>query len=53
MSQFFDPFNADKPLMMRCSCGRHDSEQAHQQALDAGAATQELQRRSQTAEFEA
>ena len=53
MSSFFDPFNADRPLMMRCSCGRHDSEQAHQQALSAEAATQELKRRSQSSEFEA
>jgi nitrate/nitrite transport system substrate-binding protein len=53
MSRFFDPFDADRPLMMRCSCGRHDSEQAHQQALDAERATTELKRRSETAEFEA
>ena len=22
MSEFFDPYNADRPLMMKCSCGR-------------------------------
>jgi nitrate/nitrite transport system substrate-binding protein len=53
VSRFFDPFDADRPLMMRCSCGRHDSEQAHQQALNAESATAELKRRSETAEFEA
>jgi nitrate/nitrite transport system substrate-binding protein len=53
MSRFFDPFDADRPLMMRCSCGRHDSEQAHQAALNAEGATTELKRRSETAEFEA
>ena len=53
MSQYFDPFDADRPLMMRCSCGRHDNEQAHQQALAAEGAATELKRRSETAEFEA
>jgi nitrate/nitrite transport system substrate-binding protein len=22
MSEFFDPYNADRPLMLKCSCGR-------------------------------
>jgi nitrate/nitrite transport system substrate-binding protein len=22
MSEFFDPYNADRPLLMKCSCGR-------------------------------
>ena len=22
MSEFFDPYDADRPLMMKCSCGR-------------------------------
>ena len=44
-----DPYDADRPLLMRCSCGRHGSAAEHA-AVDAGA---ELRRRSETAEFEA
>ena len=44
-----DPYDADRPLLMRCSCGRHGSAAEHT-AEDAGA---ELRRRSETAEFEA
>lgn len=53
MSRFFDPYDADKPLLMRCSCGRHENERAHQEELDAQAAAQELRKRSQGADFEA
>jgi nitrate/nitrite transport system substrate-binding protein len=45
MSEFFDPYNADRPLMMKCSCGRDHS--------PADAAARELRARSETAEFEA
>ncbi|WP_428421802.1 CmpA/NrtA family ABC transporter substrate-binding protein [Methylibium sp.] len=45
----FDPYDADRPLLMRCSCGRHGSAAEHA----ADAATAELRRRSETAEFEA
>ncbi|MDM7951173.1 CmpA/NrtA family ABC transporter substrate-binding protein [Hydrogenophaga sp.] len=54
MSEFFDPYNADRPLMMKCSCGRdhtvaeHEAEQA-----SAAQATKTLRERSETAEFEA
>ncbi|WP_428416609.1 CmpA/NrtA family ABC transporter substrate-binding protein [Methylibium sp.] len=44
-----DPYDADRPLLMRCSCGRHGSAAEHA-AEDAGA---ELRRRSETADFEA
>ncbi|MDH1255837.1 ABC transporter substrate-binding protein [Comamonas thiooxydans] len=48
---YFDPFDADKPLMMSCSCGRHGSESEHE-AASAHDAAQELIRRSQTNSFE-
>jgi nitrate/nitrite transport system substrate-binding protein len=54
MSEFFDPYNAERPLMMKCSCGR-DHTVAQHQAEEAGAAqaTRTLRERSETAEFEA
>jgi nitrate/nitrite transport system substrate-binding protein len=45
MSEYFDPFDADRPLQMRCSCGRHASGAEH--------AAAELRARSETADFEA
>ncbi len=51
MSRFFDPFNADKPLHMGCSCGKHDSQEAHD--ASAQSAIDTLKARSETAEFEA
>ena len=48
---YFDPFDADKPLMMSCACGQHGSEQEHQAATGRDAAN-ELVRRSQSAAFE-
>ena len=57
MSEFFDPYNADRPLMLKCSCGRdhtvaeHQAEEAVQRASDQAAKT--LRERSETAEFEA
>jgi nitrate/nitrite transport system substrate-binding protein len=53
MSEFFDPYNADRPLMMRCSCGRDHTLAEHQAELDAGGAATVLKARSETAEFEA
>ncbi|WP_210542685.1 CmpA/NrtA family ABC transporter substrate-binding protein [Rhodoferax sp. PAMC 29310] len=54
MSEFFDPYNADRPLMMKCSCGR-DHTVAEHKAEQNGAeqATRTLRERSETAEFEA
>ncbi|MEO8297859.1 MAG: ABC transporter substrate-binding protein, partial [Burkholderiales bacterium] len=49
MTRYFDPFDADRPLMLRCSCGRHATDADHQ----ADQATAELKRRSETADFEA
>ncbi|GGI19384.1 MAG: CmpA/NrtA family ABC transporter substrate-binding protein [Oxalicibacterium faecigallinarum] len=51
MSRFFDPFNADKPLHMGCSCGKHDTQEAHDASTQSAIDT--LKARSETAEFEA
>jgi nitrate/nitrite transport system substrate-binding protein len=40
-----DPYDADRPLLMRCACGRH--------ACPADHAAAELRARSETADFEA
>ena len=45
MSDDFDPYDADRPLHLGCSCGRHAS------AADHAAAT--LRARSESASFEA
>ena len=44
-----DPYDADRPLRLGCSCGAHASDAEH--SPDAAAAT--LRARSETAEFEA
>jgi nitrate/nitrite transport system substrate-binding protein len=44
MSEHFDPYDADRPLMMACSCGRHASSAEH--------AAAELRARSETSAFE-
>lgn len=49
-SNRFDPYNADRPLLMRCACGQHVSADEHNSALSA---VSELKRRSETTEFEA
>lgn len=45
MSDYFDPFDADRPLRLGCSCGRHGSEAEHAAATPRA--------RSETADFEA
>jgi len=49
MSEFFSPFDADRPLMLKCSCGRDHTGADHQ----AEAAATQLRARSLTSEFEA
>ncbi|HET7791893.1 MAG TPA: CmpA/NrtA family ABC transporter substrate-binding protein [Rhizobacter sp.] len=49
-SNRFDPYNADRPLLMRCACGQHASADEHNSALGA---VDELKRRSETTAFEA
>jgi nitrate/nitrite transport system substrate-binding protein len=53
MTQYFDPYNADRPLMLKCSCGKDHTVAEHQQELSAEGATNELKRRSLSSEFEA
>jgi nitrate/nitrite transport system substrate-binding protein len=53
MSEFFDPYNADRPLMLKCSCGRDHSPADHHAEIAADAAAATLRARSETAEFEA
>jgi nitrate/nitrite transport system substrate-binding protein len=53
MTRAFDPYDADRPLLMRCRCGAHASEVEHAQALSADQAAATLRARSETAEFEA
>ncbi len=53
MSNFFSPYDANRPLMMRCSCGRDHSVADHHAEVSADAAAVELRRRSLTDEFEA
>lgn len=48
MSEHFDPYDADRPLMMGCRCGQHRSEAEH----DAAEAVSTLRARSETAAFE-
>ncbi len=53
MSEFFDPYDADRPLMLKCSCGRDHSVADHHAEVAADQAAVELRRRSETADFEA
>ena len=46
MSRYFDPYDANKPLHVGCSCGHHSSQSEHDTAV------QTLRARSETAEFE-
>ncbi len=53
MTPYFDPYNADRPLMLKCSCGKDHTVAQHEQEASASSATTELQRRSLSSEFEA
>ena len=53
MSEFFDPYTADRPLMLKCSCGRDHSPADHHAEVAADTAAATLRARSETAEFEA
>jgi nitrate/nitrite transport system substrate-binding protein len=53
MSEFFSPYDADRPLMLTCSCGRDHSAADHHAEVAADAAAIELRKRSLTSEFEA
>jgi nitrate/nitrite transport system substrate-binding protein len=53
MSDYFDAYDADRPLMMHCTCGKNHTVGEHQQELAVAQATSELKKRSMTADFEA
>src|SRR5450830_1252602 len=53
MSEFFSPYDADRPLMLKCSCGREHSAADHQAEARAEAAAATLRQRSLSSEFEA
>ncbi|MDP1742042.1 CmpA/NrtA family ABC transporter substrate-binding protein [Polaromonas sp.] len=52
MSDRFSPYDADRPLMLKCSCGGDHSPADHHAELNADGATAELRRRSMSSEFE-
>ena len=52
MSRYFDPFDADRPLRLQCACGQDHSPEEHNAAVAREQATQELQRRSETEDFQ-
>ncbi|MEY3914084.1 MAG: hypothetical protein RL509_2128, partial [Pseudomonadota bacterium] len=52
MSEYFSPYDADRPLQLKCSCGRDHSAAEHATELTAEGAAQELRTRSLSAEFE-
>ncbi len=53
MTAYFDPYDADRPLMLQCSCGKNHTVAEHQKEQNASSATAELKRRSLSSEFEA
>ena len=52
MSEFFSPYDADRPLMLKCSCGRDHTVADHHAEVSADAAAATLRQRSETREFE-
>ena len=52
MSEFFSPYDADRPLMLKCSCGRDHTVADHHAEVSADAAAATLRHRSETREFE-
>ena len=51
MTRHFDPYDADRPLTMRCSCGRDHREAEHRAELGADGAAPVLRERADTADF--
>ncbi|MDB5889179.1 MAG: nitrate transporter substrate-binding protein, partial [Polaromonas sp.] len=52
MTDRFSPYDADRPLMLKCSCGGDHAPADHHPELNADSAAAELRRRSLTSEFE-
>ena len=42
MSEFFSPYDADRPLMLKCSCGRDHTVADHHAEVSADAAAATL-----------
>ncbi len=53
MTISFDPYDADRPLLMKCSCGQDHSPAEHAAQQAAEGAAVELRRRSLSSQFEA
>lgn len=53
MSDRFSPYDADRPLMLKCSCGGNHTPADHHPEMNADGAAAELRRRSLSSEFEA
>jgi len=53
MTSYFDPYEADRPLLLKCSCGRDHTVSEHQAEATAVVAAAELRQRSQGLDFEA
>lgn len=51
MTQYFDPYDADRPLMLKCSCGRDHTVGDHQRELAAEQAAATLRQRSESTDF--
>lgn len=52
MTQYFDPYDADRPLMLKCRCGRDHTVAEHQQEEAARAdAAATLRQRSESTDF--
>jgi nitrate/nitrite transport system substrate-binding protein len=51
MSEFFSPYDADRPLMLKCSCGRDHTPADHQAELAAETAAAKLRARSEESSF--
>ncbi|TNF59170.1 MAG: nitrate ABC transporter substrate-binding protein, partial [Burkholderiales bacterium] len=52
MYDHFDPYDADRPLMMKCTCGRDHTLAEHLAEQESRQAVQTLKARSETEEFE-
>lgn len=53
MSEFFSPYDADRPLQLRCSCGRDHTIAEHEaETVSSTAAVAELRQRASTPDFE-
>ncbi len=52
MSEFFSPYDENRPLMLKCSCGGDHAPAEHHKEIVADAAAAQLRARSLTREFE-